>query len=170
MSNGTNGTNLDPKLFRYFRTFIALQKWHRAKEKFLSQASNDRYAVVGMALMDTAADLMERIGYLPIAEELRKRVGQLQQVAQQAILLNKRVSTKTKRAVGVNLSNETKAQEILNSPLTRPVMTQQEFQAMQALNPQGFQPTSQQFQPTQQPTQQPQRKRGRPRKVGVGQA
>lgn len=81
---------LEKKLFKYSRTHSALTKMNAARDKFLTVASQDRYAVVGFALMDFTADLLDKIGYAPVARGMRQRASQLRREAEQALLLNKR--------------------------------------------------------------------------------
>lgn len=125
--------SLDKKLFKYSRTHSALTKMNAARDKFLVAASQDRYAVVGLALMDFAADLLEKIGYAPVAVEMRGRAAQLKREAEQAILLNKR-SKRAQIAVG---ARPAQVEQVVNGMKTVSVPIPQTANVQQNAQPNG---------------------------------
>ena len=92
---------LQQKLFKYYRTFTAYRKVHEALDKFRQVAGSDRFATVGMAQMEIAADLCEQVGQLPVARDLRNRVSQLETAAEQAAIFGKRGKRKIAQTLGV---------------------------------------------------------------------
>lgn len=97
-------------LFKFYRTWAAYRDVHKALERFYERAGADRFATVGMAQMEIAAELCERVGQLPVARDLQQRVQQLETEAVHAAEFGKRGKRKIATTLGATPQKVEKAQ------------------------------------------------------------
>jgi hypothetical protein len=100
---------LSAGLFKFYRTWAAYRDVHKALDRFYQRAGADRFATAGMAQMEIAAELCERVGQLPVAQDLKQRVQALEIEAQQAALFGKRGKRKAATALGAHPQKVEKA-------------------------------------------------------------
>lgn len=101
---------LSVTLFKFYRTWAAYRDVHKALERFYQRAGADRFATVGMAQMEIAAGLCERVGQLPVARDLQQRVQALEIEAQQATIFGKRGKRKIATTLGATPQRVEKVQ------------------------------------------------------------
>jgi hypothetical protein len=82
--------------FRYVKTAKTLERVQTSLEKFFAAAEADRHAASEAAIMDITADLLSKVGYTPIVQELRRRALEATTAAEAAAVPKRRKAPQPK--------------------------------------------------------------------------